>query len=331
MAREEDVEHEDRFVGALLGGAVGDALGSFCEGWPRARILEVEQLLGHYRDLRRDGEVVRAGGAYTDDTQQALVLVESLLACGRVDVGDVADRLLRMWRAGELYGYGRAFRDTLERMANGVPWQQAASTDMPSNGTVMKIAPVGLWHWQRETQLDADVVAVSRLTHKDPRAVAPAVAIAQAVRHLAAGGAPSADELVALAERSAGAVHAATGRLIGQVRRLLELPPDTAYAALLEMPERRIRAGGQGIPSEAPVTAVVALEAFLRTPGEFETTLRRALTCGGDVDTFAAVAGNLSGACNGAEAIPAHLRAGLPAADRITRLARDLYRKTLLV
>jgi ADP-ribosylglycohydrolase len=157
------------------------------------------------------------------------------------------------------------------------------------------------------------------------------LAIAQAVRHLAAGGAPSADELVALAERSAGAVHAATGRLIGQVRRLLELPPDTAYAALLEMPERRIRAGGQGIPSEAPVTAVVALEAFLRTPGEFETTLRRALTCGGDVDTFAAVAGNLSGAYGGAKAIPDHLRAGLPAADHITRLARDLYRKTLLV
>ena len=330
MAREGDVEHEDRFEGALLGGAVGDALGSFCEGWPRARILEVEQLMGHYRDLRRDGEVVRAGGAYTDDTQQALVLVDSLLACGRVDPADVAGRLLGMWNAGELYGYGRAFRDTLERMARGVPWQQAASTDMPSNGTVMKIAPLGLWHWRREAQLDADAAAVCRITHKDPRAVAPAVAIAQVVRHLAAGGAPAAEELVALAERSAGAVHAATGRLIGEVRRLLELPPDAAYAALLEMPERRIRAGGQGIPSEAPVTAVVALEAFLRTPGEFDTTVHRALTCGGDVDTFAAVAGNLSGACNGVRAIPAHLRAGLPAADHIARLARELYRKTLV-
>ena len=325
-----DVEREDRFVGALLGGAVGDALGSFCEGWPRSRILEVEQLLGRYRERRRrDGEVVRPGGAYTDDTQQTLVLVQSLLACGRVDAGDVADRLLRMWRAGELYGYGRAFRETLERMARGVPWQQAASTDLPSNGTVMKIAPVGLWHWRSEAQLDADAVALSRLTHKDPRAVAPAVAIAQVVRHLAAGGAPAAADLVALAERSAGAVHAATGHLIGQVRRLLELPPDAAYAELLEMAERPYT-GGQGLPSEAPVTAVVALEAFLRSPGEFDTTLQRALTCGGDVDTFAAVAGNLSGACNGAQAIPAHLRAGLPAADRIARLARELYRKTLL-
>ena len=323
------MEREDRFVGALLGGAVGDALGSFCEGWPRARILEVEQLLGHYRDLRRDGEVVRAGGAYTDDTQQALVLVDSLLACGRVDPADVADRLLGMWNAGELYGYGRAFRETLERMARGVPWQQAASTNMPSNGTVMKIAPLGLWHWRREAQLDADADAVCRITHKDPRAVAPAVAIAQVVRHLAAGGAPNTDDVVALAERSAGAVHAATGRLIGQVRRLLELPADEAYAALLEMPIKRYTRG-QGLPSEAPVTAVVALEAFLRTPDQFDATMHRALTCGGDVDTFAAVAGNLSGACNGAQAIPAHLRAGLPAADHITRLARELYRKTLL-
>ena len=324
------MEYEDRFVGALLGGAVGDALGSFCEGWPRERILEVEDLMGRYRDLRRGGDVVRPGGMYTDDTQQALVLVESMLACGRVDPGDVADRLLRMWRAGELYGYGRAFRETLERMDSGVPWQQAGSTDMPSNGAVMRIAPVGLWHWRSEAQLDAAVVAVSELTHKDPRAVAPAVAIAQVVRHLAAGGAPEADELVALAERSAGAVHAATGRLIGRVRRLLELPADEAYAALLEMPITPYTRG-QGLPSEAPVTAVVALEAFLRTPDEFDATVRRALTCGGDVDTFAAVAGNLSGACNGAQAIPDHLRAGLPAADDITRLARDLYRKTLLV
>jgi ADP-ribosyl-[dinitrogen reductase] hydrolase len=323
------VEYEDRFVGALLGGAVGDALGSFCEGWPRARILEVEHLLERYRDLLRDGEVVRAGGAYTDDTQQALVLVESLLACGRVDPGDVAGRLLVMWNAGELYGYGRAFQTTLERLAQGVPWQQAASTDMSSNGAVMKIAPIGLWHWQRASRLDADAVAVSHVTHKDPRAVAPAVAIAQVVRYLAAGGAPDADEVVALAERSAGAVHADTGRLLGQVRRLLELAPDAAYAELLQMPERRIRAGGQGIPSEAPATAAVALEAFLRTPGEFEATVHRALTCGGDVDTFAAVAGNLSGAYNGAQAIPAHLREGLPAADRIARLARDLYRKSL--
>ena len=329
MAREGDVEHEDRFEGALLGGAVGDALGSFCEGWPRARILEVEQLMGHYRDLRRDGEVVRAGGAYTDDTQQALVLVDSLLACGRVDPADVAGRLLGMWNAGELYGYGRAFRDTLERMARGVPWQQAASTDMPSNGTVMKIAPLGLWHWRREAQLDADADAVCRITHKDPRAVAPAVAIAQVVRHLAAGGAPAADEVVALAEQAAGAVHAATGRLIGRLRRLLEMAPDAAYAELLEMAERPYTRG-QGLPSEAPVTAVVALEAFLRTPDEFDTTVHRALTCGGDVDTFAAVAGNLSGACNGVQAIPAHLRAGLPAADHITRLARELYRKTLV-
>ena len=324
------MEHEDRFVGALLGGAVGDALGSFCEGWPRARILEVEQLLDRYRDLRRGGDVVRPGGMYTDDTQQALVLVESMLARGRVDPGDVADRLLRMWRAGELYGYGRAFRETLERMADGVPWQRAASTDMPSNGAVMRIAPVGLWHWRSEARLDAAVVSVSQLTHKDPRAVAPAVAIAQAVRHLAAGGAPAADEVVALAERSAGAVHAPTGRLVGQVRRLLELPADDAYAELLEMPITPYTRG-QGLPSEAPVTAVVALEAFLRTPDEFETTVRRALTCGGDVDTFAAVAGNLSGAHCGTQAIPAHLRAGLPAAEQIARLARSLYQQTLLV
>ena len=79
----EDVDVEDLFVGALLGGAIGDALGSFCEGWTRPRILAVDGLTARYRNrVNRAGEVTLAAGEYTDDTQQTLVLVESILACG---------------------------------------------------------------------------------------------------------------------------------------------------------------------------------------------------------------------------------------------------------
>ena len=321
---------QDRFVGALLGGAIGDSLGSFCEGWSRERILEVADLTGCYRErVGRNGEVVRAAGAYTDDTQQTLVVVESILACGKVDPADVARRYLEMWRAGELYAYGGAFRETMERMDAGASWEEAASVDQPSNGTVMKIGPVGLWDWQRGEAIRDDAVALSRVTHRDPRAVAGAVAVAHAVGYVLAHRPLDAAELIEVAAELARPIHAVTGEMLGGLRKLLEMSGEAACRTMLEVPECPI-GSGQGIPGEAPVTALVALEAFLRTPDDYEATVRRALQMGGDVDTFAAVAGTLSGAYNGAEALPGHLVEGLlEAEEEIRRLGEALYRKTV--
>lgn len=320
---------EDLFVGSLLGGAIGDALGSFCEGWSRERILEVEDLTGGYRDrIGRDGEVKFQAGGYTDDTQQALVLVESMLACEKVDPADIAGRLLKMWRADELFGYGGAFRETLERMDRGVSWQEAASVDKISNGAVMKIAPLGLWHWQMGEEIRDDAVAVSHLTHKDPRAVAPAVAMAHVVGHLVTHRPLDVDEVIDVSEFSARPIDAATGDLIGQLRDLLKMSEADAYEAMLQIPNEA-RKGGSGIPGEAPATLLVALEAFLRMPEDFEQVVKRSLLAGGDVDTFAAVAGNLAGVYNGVGRLPQHLLEGLLERDRIEGLARALYQKTV--
>ncbi len=316
----------DFFVGALLGGAIGDALGSFCEMWSRERILEVEDLTGHYRG--QEGSAHRTAGAYTDDTQQTLVVVESILDRRGVDPADIARRFLTMWQRSELYGYGTAFRQTMERLDAGVPWQEAASVDMPSNGTVMKIGPVGLWHWQRGEKIRADAMALCHVTHRDPRAVAGALAIAHVVGHLLTHRPMDVEEVIEVAEWSARPIHEATGEMIGELRMLLEMPEQVAYEALLEMPEGAFERG-QGLPGEAPVTAVAALEAFLRTPEDFEATIRRALEAGGDVDTFAAVAGTLSGTYNGTAALPGRLVDGLVEGERIRGLGEALYRNTL--
>ena len=91
----EDIEVEDMFVGALLGGAIGDTLGCFCEGWPRDRIKAVEGLTDHYRGrVNREGVLTRPAGEYTDDTQQTLVLVESIIACEKVNPEDLSNRFL---------------------------------------------------------------------------------------------------------------------------------------------------------------------------------------------------------------------------------------------
>jgi len=322
----EDVDVEDLFVGALLGGAIGDALGSFCEGWTRERILGVDRLMDGYRDrVNRKGEVTLGAGEYTDDTQQALVLVESILDCGKVDPEDMANRFLAMWREGTLHSYGAAFRKTLERLDEGVAWTEAASEDMPSNGAVMKISPIGLWHWATGEEIREDAVVASQVTHRDPRAVAPAVSIAHVVGYLVTHRPLDVEEVLEVAEWSARAIHEPTGELIGQVRSLLAMKEDEAWAVMQQMPESQ-REGA--IPSEAQATVVVALEAFLRTPEDFVATVKRSLTTGGDVDTFAAVAGTLSGLYLGTGGLPEHLVKTLVERAEIESLARALYKKT---
>jgi len=322
----EDVDVEDLFIGALLGGAIGDALGSFCEGWTRERILGVEDLTGYYRDrVNREGKVALGAGEYTDDTQQTVVLVESILECGKVDPEDLANRFLTMWRDGKLHFYGRAFRVTLENLDQGMPWAEAASADHASNGAVMKIAPVGLWHWATGEEIKDDAMAISHVTHQDPRAVAPAVALAHVVSHLVTHRPLSINEVLEVAEWSARPIHEPTGDLIGQVRSLLALDADEAVREMHKLPERQ-REGA--IPSEAQATVVVALEAFLRSGAQFIPTIERALMTGGDVDTFAAVAGTLSGVYLGKEGLPDHLLEGLNERAEIESLARALYHKT---
>ena len=323
---EEDVDVEDLFAGALLGGAIGDALGSFCEGWKRARILAVDGLTDRYRDrVNRAGVMTLSAGEYTDDTQQTLVLAESIVTCGKVDPEDMAKRFLDLWRRGDLHSYGGAFRETLERLDRGVAWSEAASRDKATNGAVMKIAPVGLWHWATGEDIREDALAASWVTHKDPRAVAPAVALAHVVGHLVTHRPLDVNEVLDVAEWSARPICESTGALIGQIRALLPMDEDDAWAAMQQMPEA-IRE--DAIPSEAPSTVVVALEAFLRAQGAFIPTVTRALTAGGDVDTFAAVAGTLSGLYLGTSGLPLHLVETLSERARIEFLARELFQKT---
>ena len=322
----EDIEVEDMFVGALLGGAIGDALGCFCEGWDRDRIKAVEGLTDHYRGrVNREGVLTRPAGEYTDDTQQTLVLVESIIACEKVDPEDLSNRFLAMWREGLLQMYGRAFKETLERLDQGLAWSEAASKDHPSNGAVMKIAPVGLWHWATGENILDDAIAASHVTHQDPRAVAPAVAMAHVVGHLVTHRPLDGSEVLDVAEWSARPICESTGDLIAQVGTLLTMNEEDAWAAMVKMPESSRE---KAIPSEAQATIVVALEAFLRSEGEFIPTVERALLTGGDVDTFAAIAGTLSGLYHGTAGLPQHLLETLVERTEIESLSRELYEKT---
>ena len=69
--------------------------------------------------------------------------------------------------------------------------------------------------------------------------------------------------------------------------------------------------------------------AFLRHPHDYLTTIETTLRFGGDVDTVGAIAGAISGAFNGVDAIPQHLRENVKDSDFMSILAADFYRAFL--
>ena len=71
----------------------------------------------------------------------------------------------------------------------GVRWQDAAEVDdLPANGAAMRVAPIGLWHWDRPDRLADDVEVASVVTHRHPLAVDGTIAVATAVAHAVTEG-----------------------------------------------------------------------------------------------------------------------------------------------
>ena len=161
----------DRAIGALLGLAVGDALGTTLEFTRRDAHEPVTDMIG-------GGPFGLAPGQWTDDTSMALCLADSLLANGGLDEADLMRRFVRWWRDGENSCTGDCFDigntvsaalGAFER--DGVALAGSLGHWSAGNGSLMRLAPVALfWHDDRQAGEDA-ARRQSLTTHGAPAAV----------------------------------------------------------------------------------------------------------------------------------------------------------------
>src|SRR3990172_8488667 len=108
-----------RFQGCLIGLAVGDALGAPLEFMTEA---EIARQYGPVREYRGGGWLGLAPGEYTDDTQMMLCIARSIVAQGRFDPADVAERFV-VWLAGGPKDAGNTTRRAIELLKGGVAWR----------------------------------------------------------------------------------------------------------------------------------------------------------------------------------------------------------------
>ncbi|MFD9409810.1 ADP-ribosylglycohydrolase family protein [Streptomyces sp. NPDC059989] len=273
----------DRAVGTVLGSAAGDALGAPYEFGPAGR-------------LTARGEEMRGGGGWdpgeaTDDTQMAVLVGESLLERGGLELPDVFGRFQR-WAGGQPKDIGLQTEDVL---TNGEPWDLAAALHFQvnvraaGNGSLMRAATSAVYFASagREGTMDA-ARRIAALTHGDRAAWEGTAVLHELVRVALDGG----DPLTALPATLA-AVHPDHRERYGRV-----LAPDWH-------PDLATEFNGAVWPCLG--SAVWAL----RTTGGFAEAVRAAVDLGGDTDTVGAVTGALAGARYGALAIPGHWTAGL--------------------
>jgi len=295
-----------RFEGALLGAAVGDALGMPVEG------LSADEIRRRYGEVRDfvDGRLPR--GSYTDDTEMMIAVAEAILERG-IDVDYIAERMARSHNMDRGYGPGTIL--VFRAILRGKRWSEVSprlfGEGSYGNGCLVRTAPlVLLLHGYREAMLKT-VREVCRTTHAH-RLSLEAVSILAEVMSLALEGKRDAREYL---EVAASACESEVFRSkLAAVREAL----DRGEAA-----EKAAAKLGSGV--EVHNTLPICLYLFLSNIDSFERAVLRAVNLGGDADTNGAVVGCLSGALHGSEAIPERWRYGVEAYDRIIDIANRLY------
>jgi ADP-ribosyl-[dinitrogen reductase] hydrolase len=291
----------DRAVGCMVGAAVGDALGAPFEFLPggayRARFpAPMLDVPGDDTEMVGGGAFGWAPGEFTDDTQMALVIAESLLANGRCDLDDVWQRW-RVWaRSSQDVGATTAtalraedHRDARERHAN-LAWTAG-------NGALMRAFPLALATLQVDDGHARSVVLEqSATTHPHPAAGWGAWFAVAAMRSaiLSGGDASVAKE-------------AALDRVDREIAVMGDREPEHAsrFVTMLDVNWRPDDADvGNGSVWGCLAQAVWAL----RRSDDYESAVVEVVDLGRDADTVACVTGALAGAVHGSGAVPARWR-----------------------
>lgn len=293
---------EDRYTGALIGAACGDALGATLEFESRAGIAQ--RYPDGFREMIGGGWLHLAPGETTDDTAMMLAIGRACTAEG-IDLDQVAANFVA-WMRTMPKDIGTQTRAALTRLANGQRWHEAGEAlhreserGVAGNGSVMRCAPVALRFRSDRARMARAALDTSRITHADPRATWGTVAICQAIAHLLDGGAV------------AGVLEAAASGI----------EDDDVVAAVVAaatLPYADVRSGGFVLD-----TVTAALWALVHEESA-ENVIVRAVMMGKDTDTTAAVAGALAGAAYGIDAIPERWRAIIHGRDDLIALARQL-------
>jgi len=278
----------DRIVGVLVGLGAGDALGAGYEFGPA---------LEGPVEMKGGGPFNWETGEWTDDTQMAICIAESL-STGALDLATLGDRFIE-WST-ECKDIGNQTRAVLSKAGDGASLPDIAATHhlnhpnrSAGNGSLMRTGPVALAYLGDNAAIARVAADISSLTHADPLAneacVLWSIAIAEAIET-----AEIPDIRVGLAYISSDHIPLWEGIITD---------------AETEDPRTFNPNGFVVTAFQAAWSSIVQTPVPKRRADHLRLVLENTVRIGHDTDTTAAIAGGMLGAIYGVSAIPLEWKA----------------------
>jgi ADP-ribosylglycohydrolase len=300
-----DEKIRDKIRGSFFGAAIGDALGAAVEFKTKA---EIERLYpGGLRrfDQIHPGDFCRSWqvGEWTDDTEQALCVAQTLMACGKIEPVQLAKRLL-YWLETDGRGCGRHTHLVLTHLnfsadpeaAAAEVWRMENESSNAANGALMRAFPTGLWDFWDAQAVAGNAGRACLTTHADRRCVNSCLIYTLIISRILM----EPDKIDALKPEE--------GMLAGIAKKM-----DLDDVDLQEAVTYRTDIRGLKLETKIGYTyrALSAAVWALYRETSVEQGIATIINQGGDADSNGIVAGALLGARYGFESIPHHLVDGL--------------------
>lgn len=307
----------DKVYGALLAAAVGDAMGAATEARTTEQIIRV---FGHRVETfeKPPADAIGAGseaGQVTDDFSCAYFITKHIIGNKGQITRKIVEQAIVDWSEHEVF-YTRFAGPSTRRAVAGFKGKPfAESTDFvnyPSwatNGSAMRISPVGLFNPGNIDQAIEDAVTVTLPTHANHLSISGACAVAAAVSCALCKNADLYDVI------HAGLYGAERGEKLG--REVCTVVPG---ASVVKRMAEAIRIGTSSLRTEEKVTRIggcigTGLHIAEAVPAAFGlltahnadpmATIIAGVNIGYDTDTVSTIAGGICGALKGRETLPA--------------------------
>ena len=289
-----------KFIGCLVGTAIGDSLGARRAGSPE-----------HV-------EVADLAPRYTDDTAMTIAVAESLVEYKDFHYWHMAERILKLYEQEPWRRYGHTLTRVFRLMRNGRLGFGMIDRDLYpegsfGNGAPTRIAPVGLLYFDDPAKLRDVAYNCAGITHSHELGLEGAALQACSVA------------LAVLAEPKNLKVTEYVGALQMFAKpSLYQSLLKTIIKLLSGEPKREDVVATLGTGGSSLESVPAALYAFLSTR-DFKSAVIYAVSLGGEADTIGAMTGAIAGACYGIEGIPSQWRETVEKREYIELLAKRLW------
>ena len=294
----------------IFGLAIGDAL-----GYP-TEFLSLDQIKAEYGE--NGISELPESALFSDDTQMSVAIAEALITAGDQDLETIMDAISEefiKWRHSPENNRapGNACLTGVSNMERGVHWSESGVPDSKGCGSAMRVAPIGYVYQHHPDKLKQVAKASGICTHGHRTAVAASVGAAYLVK-LALDGIEPGNMIPEMLSFIAG-ISGEFDTALSNVPECLDWPNE----------EDALKYLGEGWIGEEAVA--LALYCFLKHPDDYKKTVLRGANTNGDSDSIACIAGGISGAYLGIEAIPKKWIQEIEKSDDLNNLAIRLANK----